>query len=607
MLGTWGFGRNWLSSGDSSSLGSGSYIRKGLPAVLTKLTVRNFKCFKELDIDLESPVIFVGPNNSGKTSAMQALALWDIGLRRWNERYSGKTIPTKRPGVTINRRDPVTIPVPSANHLWLKRKTRRGIGTAALQHTDNIRIEVTVEGITSDTAWMCGLEFDYANPESFYCRPLRIKQNGSFGQMPIPREAQSVKIAYLPPMSGLIATEPRLERGAINVRIGEGRTAEVLRNLCFAIYQRDAERWKSVVSLIKQSFGCTLEEPQYIMQRGEISMSYSESGARFDLSSSGRGLQQTLLLLAYMYNNPNSVILLDEPDAHLEILRQRHTYRLITEVASEQGSQIIAATHSEALLNEAIDRNMVIAFLDTPHRTEDQGSKLRKLFNEIGFEDYIQAEQMRWVLYLKDSADLSILQEFAKVLNHNDAQTALQRSFVHYTGNHQRKSEHHYYGLRGVLHELRGVALFDHIESDTVESDALEYLTWNRRNIENHICNVRSLESFAKAPQGVHGSVFTDSKGEHRLDIMKESIQEIANAMKTLGKCSPGDPESHVSDDFLAPLFKRYFETLGLPNLMRKGSFHKLVRHMSVDDISPEVVEKLDAIARVARAANPNS
>lgn len=575
--------------------------------MLTKLTVRNFKRFKELDIDLESRVIFVGPNNSGKTSAMQALALWDIGLRRWNERYSGKTIPTKRPGVTINRRDLVTIPVPSANHLWHERKTRRGFGTAVLHHTDNIRIEVTVEGITSDTAWMCGLEFDYANPESFYCRPLRIKQNRSFGQMPIPKEVQSVKITYLPPMSGLAATEPRLERGAINVRIGEGRTAEVLRNLCFSIYQKDPELWRSIVFHLKESFGCTLDEPQYIIQRGEISMSYSESGVRFDLSSSGRGLQQMLLLLAYMYNNPNSVILLDEPDAHLEILRQRHTYRLITEVASEQGSQIIAATHSEVLLNEAIDRDTVIAFLDTPHRIEDQGSKLRNLFNEIGFEDYIQAEQMRWVLYLKDSSDLSILQEFAKILNHSDAQTALQRLFVHYTGNHQRKSEHHFFGLRGVLHELSGVALFDHIESDTVKSGALEYLTWNRRNIESYICNVGSLESFAKAPQGVHGSVFADSKGEHRLDVMKESIQEVANAMKTLGKGSPWGTDSKVSNDFLSPLFERYFEKLELPNLMRKGSFHKLVRYMPVGDISPEVVEKLDAIARVARAANPNS
>lgn len=575
--------------------------------MLTKLTVRNFKRFKELDIDLESPVIFVGPNNSGKTSAMQALALWDIGLRRWNEKYSGNVTPTKRPGVTINRRDLVTIPVPSANHLWLERKTRLGLGTTPHERSDNIRIEVTVEGVTSDTAWICGLEFDYANPESLYSRPLRIKQSGSLGRMPIPKEALSVQIAYLPPMSGLAAAEPRLDSGAVDVRIGEGRTAEVLRNLCYSICQKDVKLWESLVFQIKELFGCILQEPQYITQRGEIEMSYSESGTRLDLCSSGRGLQQTLLLLAYLYTSPNAVIMLDEPDAHLEILQQRHTYRLITEVASAQGNQIIATTHSAVLLNEASDRDTVIAFLGRPHQIGDQEIQLRTLFNEIGCEDYIQAEQMRWVLYLKGSSDLSILQEFARVLNHNDAQTALQRPFVHYTGNHQRKSEFHFHGLREVLHELSGVALFDRIESDMVESGTLEYLSWKRRDIENYICTARSLESFAKAPQVVHGSVSASSKGEHRLDAMKASIQEVADAMKTLGKGSPWGTETKVSDDFLTPLFERYFEKLRLPNIMRNRHLHKLVRYMSVDEISPEIVEKLDVIARVAREARLES
>ena len=82
--------------------------------MLTKLVVRNFKRFGEVEIDLGNPVVFIGPNNSGKTSAMQALALWDVGLRRWNEKRAGKSTPEKRPGVTVNRRDLAAIPVPDA-------------------------------------------------------------------------------------------------------------------------------------------------------------------------------------------------------------------------------------------------------------------------------------------------------------------------------------------------------------------------------------------------------------------------------------------------------------------------------------------------------------
>lgn len=575
--------------------------------MLTRLTVRNFKRFKEVDIALGSPVVFVGPNNSGKTSAMQALALWDLGLRRWSERSSGRRMPYKGRGAVINRRDVVTTPVPSARLLWHDRNTRHPLSDDTIRNPGRIHIEITVEGMTSAKGWTCGLEFDYANPESFYSRPLRTKQNGSFGRMPVPGEAQSVQITYLPPMSGLAAVETRLDSGAVNVRIGEGRTAEVLRNLCFSIHQQDIELWNCLVNHIENLFGCILEEPQYIPQRGEISMSYSESGTQLDLSSSGRGLQQTILLLAYMYSNPNSVILLDEPDAHLEILRQRQTYRLITEVASEQGNQIIASTHSEVLLGEAINRDTVIAFLGTPHEIEDRGTQLLKSLKDIAFGDYIQAEQTRWVLYLEGSTDLSILQEFARLLNHDDARVALQRPFVNYFGNQQSKSADHFYGLREAVHELRGVALFDRLEAKTIEGNALECLIWKRREIENYICSVESLESFASSSEESNKSTFSEGDDESRINAMRESIQEVKNAMKTLRKGSPWDAESKVSDDFLSPLFERYFEKLGLPNLMRKGSFHKLVRHMPVDDISPEVAEKLDAIARIARAAKPKS
>ncbi|MBI4463833.1 MAG: AAA family ATPase, partial [Acidobacteria bacterium] len=72
--------------------------------MLIKLTIRNFKRFGTIEIDLGNPVVFIGPNNSGKTSALQALALWAVGLRRWNEKRKGKVAPEKRPGVTINRR-----------------------------------------------------------------------------------------------------------------------------------------------------------------------------------------------------------------------------------------------------------------------------------------------------------------------------------------------------------------------------------------------------------------------------------------------------------------------------------------------------------------------
>jgi len=208
--------------------------------MLTKLIVRNFKQFDSAEVELGNPVVFIGPNNSGKTTALQALALWKIGLTRWNVERRSEKAPEKRPGVAVNRRDLSAIPVAYANLLWRDlhvRDVRRvdsqdeeGKPTKKTE-TSNILIEITVEGITGDRAWTCGLEFDYANAESFYCRPLRTSSGTNPSRMRVPEEASGVKVSFLGPMSGLAASETRLDKGAIDVRLGEGRTAEVLRNL----------------------------------------------------------------------------------------------------------------------------------------------------------------------------------------------------------------------------------------------------------------------------------------------------------------------------------------------------------------------------------------
>ena len=280
--------------------------------MLTKLTIRNFKRFGEVEIELGNPVVFTGPNNSGKTSAMQALALWDIGLKRWNEKRLGKSTPEKRPGVTINRRDLIAVPVPGANLLWRDLHVREVRKDGGRQKTRNVRIDIIVQGVMEDRSWTCGLEFDYANEESFYCRPLRLThREKTLNGCRSPRKPARILISFLPPMSGLAATETRLDQGAINVRIGEGRTAEVLRNLCYQVRTEKPELWQKIVEHIHDLFGSQTSLPErYVAERGEILMMYQENEVQLDLSSSGRGLQQTLLLLAYMYANPGSVLLL---------------------------------------------------------------------------------------------------------------------------------------------------------------------------------------------------------------------------------------------------------------------------------------------------------
>ncbi len=575
--------------------------------MLTKIKIRNFKPFAEVDIDLGNPVVFIGPNNSGKTSALQALALWEIGLKRWNEKRKDKKKPEKRPGVTINRRDLVAVPVPNARLLWRSLHVRDLQKVKGRQVTQNVLIEIIAEGITNDKQWRCGLEFYYANEESFYCRPRRLSEEKNSNRMPIPGEAGNINLAFLPPMSGLAANETRLDEGAINVRVGEGRTAEVLRNLCYIIHSEQNGRWNGLKEKINAFFGVIIEDPVYIPERGEITMSYQEKKIVLDLSCSGKGLQQVLLLLSYMYANPGAVLLLDEPDAHLEILRQRQMYHFLTEEARKNGNQIIAASHSEVLLNEAADRDTVVAFVGKPHRIDDRGSQVLKSLRDIGFEHYYQAEQTGWTLYLEGSTDIEILQTFAELLEYKEAVKILERPFIHYIGNQPKKALEHFHGLREAVSHLKGIAVFDRLEKELPEDPILIFQVWKKREIENYLCSVETLESYAMREELLEtaGPLFSKAEAQNRLNIMRECIKEVENAMGVLGKGSPWDPDTKVSDDFLTPLFKKYFEKLSLPNTMAKKNFHQLARFVPKDKIDPEIKEKLEAVVRLAKSAKP--
>jgi AAA15 family ATPase/GTPase len=569
--------------------------------MLTRLIVRNFKKFDEIDVELGNPVVFIGPNNCGKTTALQALALWDLGVRRWSEKRSEEMPARKRTGVAINRRDLIAVPVPDAKILWRNLHTHTSIKENEKSKTQQVHIEIVVEGVSRGESWNCGMKFYFANPESFYCAPLDP------GSGKIPELATSQRVSLLPPMSGLAAIEPKLEPGRINVLIGEGQTAQVLRNLCFEISHAKRDSWIEVKKRISELFLTQIDDPEFILERGEIAMTYAEHGLkRLDISATGRGLQQTLLLLAYLYTNPNSVLLLDEPDAHLEILRQRQIYQVVREVAQQQNSQVIVASHSEVVLEEAAGRDVVISFIGHPRRINDRGSQVQKALREIGIQDYYLAEQCGWILYLEGSTDLEILRKLARRLKHK-ADSYLGRPFVYYVGNQPKKAMSHFQGLRQAKENLVGIAIFDNLGQEPLPAPGFRQLQWERREIENYICSKDALYNYAVSQVGhqggSEGSLFLECESQRFKDAMEAAIAERVPGAALKDSNDPFWLKTKASDEFLDLLFPVYFEKLGLPNLMFKTNYHELADYVPLDELTQEISEKLDAIANTASQA----
>ena len=564
--------------------------------MLTSLKIKNFKRFEDATIELGNPVVFIGPNNSGKTTALQALALWDAGRRAWLMKRKIDESPEKRPGVTINRKDLVAIPVPVTNLLWHQKHVRRGRNDNGQRKTSNIRVDIEISGITEGKEWSCGFEFDYANDESFLCRPLRLAghldspvKQAKFS--PVPPQVQDIRVAFLPPMSGLISEEPKWEPGRVNVLLGEGQTAQVLRNLCHALLVDKPDEWHKIVDLINRLFGVTLNPPVHVQERGEITMDYSERGITLDLSSAGRGLQQTLLIAAHLYRNPGTVLLLDEPDAHLEILRQRQVFNEICDIARDSKSQVIAASHSEVVLQEAADTSSVVAFVgNQPHRINDKGSQLLKSLRDIGWDDYYKAETTGWVLYLEGETDHLILQKFAKLLEH-PAERILAQAFIKPIGtNIPKLARQHFQGLREAKQNLRGLSIFDQIDSVLESSENYKEIAWSRREIENYFCN---RDVFLRYATGKRPRNLFSGKREKQ---MQSSIEKFEAAFELTDEMLPWDDCVKVSEKVIPQLLRLFHHALDERVSLCKRDYCELVDLLNRDEVHPEIINALDLI-----------
>ena len=81
--------------------------------LLHYIEIQNFKYFGDKQrIELDHPSVLIGPNNCGKTTAIQAIALWSQAVGTWFE-AKGKSTPRERTATSLNRLNIVSVPRPA--------------------------------------------------------------------------------------------------------------------------------------------------------------------------------------------------------------------------------------------------------------------------------------------------------------------------------------------------------------------------------------------------------------------------------------------------------------------------------------------------------------
>ena len=187
--------------------------------LLHYIEIQNFKRFGDRQrIELDHPAVLIGPNNCGKTSAIQAVALWSQAVKTWLDarRISSAK---ERTAVSLNRLNIVAVPVQRTRFFWHNSRIQ---GTPLL-----LTVGVEFKGIVRPLT----MKFTHRGDEVVDCTP----DETGMAEMELVEHAAGINVELLYPMSGLETEEPVLQPGRIDVLLGQGQTAQVLRNLCLIV------------------------------------------------------------------------------------------------------------------------------------------------------------------------------------------------------------------------------------------------------------------------------------------------------------------------------------------------------------------------------------
>jgi ABC-type cobalamin/Fe3+-siderophores transport system ATPase subunit len=592
---------------------------------ISYIKIQNFKIFgDEITIQLHNPTVLIGANNSGKTSVIQALALWSWAIKIWyDKKKNTKSEAQRNIGVALNRLEIAQVPIKETRYFWNNAGIRQG-------SNKNIPLSVRVGLFYQGELVEVGMVFTYHSPDLIYCQPTPESFRGN--SLELIKYATELSVNLLYPMSGISDKEFVFQEEAIRTQIGAGQTANVLRNICYHLYTKSKEDWDYLVNIMHKLFSVSLKEP-FVRATGALELFYNYENKQktvkdLDITLAGRGQQQMLLVLAYLLSNKNSVLMIDEPDAHLEILRQAQIFTVLKDVLYKYNCQIIIVTHSEVVLNDA---SSVVFLADGKAQVisdEKDYKFIRDALKNFGIEHYYKAKINPHILYVESHTDLRILREFAVKYNHPAKEILEKRVNYYYSQNETgvnnldnelertagayQSFKKHFQAIKKVVPELKAVAIFDSDGKNRQDEqgDDIGVFYWQRYEIENYFINPQTVFRFvSKELHERFGDLFYNNQVEKFRKIFEQHflLPVFNNNRNALAEFNQLPEymrqvqfENFAAAKKVSTLLENTFREFAAHQqaymLLTKGDFYRLIDY--TEEIPDEVYQKLSLIIK---------
>jgi AAA15 family ATPase/GTPase len=364
-----------------------------------KIRVQKFKKIDDVEVELSQINIFIGTNNSGKSSFIQGIQ-FAISACQTLELIGASWVKGKTKTLALDSKDFLYTPTNDISYLY---------------HGKLLSGSRTKE----DRNW---IEFTFNNGKESKLKISRGK-NGGFTTVlegkDLGNKLSSISIPYAVYVPG-IAGIPILEKYEVPIAVKKSATRgdsnNYLRNILYAI-NADKNKWSEFIKSVNSVYNEVDMSVFFDENTSEyIDVYVSSNGIKLPLDSVGTGLLQVIQIFAYIEYFSPKIVLLDEPDSHIHPTKQKAlANEIVKRVKENPELKVVFSTHSRYILESLEDDAKVVHFQSGSALDDVKGSNI---LLDIGAADadYLFAKKnLKYIIVTEDKVDnVSEKKEFLK-------------------------------------------------------------------------------------------------------------------------------------------------------------------------------------------------
>lgn len=540
--------------------------------MIKRIRLTRFKKYKnqEFCIHSEGISLLVGGNNSGKSTLIHALSVWEfckmILIHEKGRKILNENELEGAEGLGMSAEDFLPLALPSLNHLWTNLKTQLSPFEKKVwqdQFPGYILRINCIWDYKEQVNKQLEIGLSLVNDRLFIRVTSSNIQEGDY----IPT------VVYLPTFAGVLPKENKVTIAERRALLGRGMAGSVLRNMIYDLYVKDQEI-KSMLLQGKKKFS-TSDKERYIkdspLQRlnkdlrdvfsteleidpfseefNTVLRIYERKGKKNekgifepfpkskytprDIISQGSGFLQWLSTFCILYGQNVDALLLDEPDAHLHASLQRELLIRLQQYVSANSIQILISTHSVEMIKMADLQN--IFSMDSRKYLPEEASRVSVL-SGIGSEYFPRLDLLKKykrVMFIENESDRKILSILAEKCG-----IPFSTEVVFWTTTDKHDTRRHLFDeLKKIIPELKGISIRDRdMDEPDIIGEGLVYkgialpsdsdlklLEWRRKNIESYLLCPKAI---ALASGRTSKEVIQFFSDKHALSISEDGFIE---------------------------------------------------------------------------------